>query len=126
MGDTSADKYQAASDDIRTDNATGNACQKTSQESVLKRYIVVNPYGSAVRNVRQTGGLRMYPPFAYYQKDFIFYFIGKADSSQLQAAYPSGYIGVLHGIKDITEFISFFRCIFFGALPINVSSSSSS
>lgn len=56
----------------------------------------------------------MYPPFAYYQKDFIFYFIGKADSSQLQAAYPSGYIGVLHGIKDITEFISFFRCIFFG------------
>lgn len=77
-------------------------------------YIVVNSYGSAVRSVEGTDGSGMDSPFADYQKHFVFYFIRKADPPQLQATYPSGYIGVLHCIKDIAEFIRLFRCIIFG------------
>ncbi|EXZ21919.1 hypothetical protein M105_0723 [Bacteroides fragilis str. 1009-4-F  len=40
MGDTAADEHQPASHDIRADNAAGNACQKTPQESVLKKCIL--------------------------------------------------------------------------------------
>lgn len=97
------------------DNAARQCLPEDSPgERVEKMYIVVNSYGSAVRSVEGTDGSGMDSPFADYQKHFVFYFVRKADPPQLQATYPSGYIGVLHCIKDIAEFIRLFRCIIFG------------
>lgn len=40
MSDSSTDKYQAAGNDVGTDNPTGNACQQTTQQGVLKECIL--------------------------------------------------------------------------------------
>lgn len=64
--------------------------------------------------------------FSDNQEQFIFQFVRDFYSAELQAAAPSGYLFLLHGVHDFSKLIDFLFRVVVRRMSLKRSSSSSS